>query len=189
MTDISPSETDEEFRERVVASLERNDAVTRPERAERHIWLSQHYVRVGVYLERTETSRVLEEARTSYIHGNNIATLVLALAYVEHMLNDALPPVPEPEPGQKKKRSPQITDAIEQARAARLFPDNLLDGAKILSDFRNPFIHRRDGGDPDTLGARIVSRRTHPTTILEQDAKDALEIMYAFFRHSLRPWP
>jgi hypothetical protein len=114
---------------------------------------------------------------------------VLALAYVEHALNDALPPIPEPPPGTKKKLSPTIKAAIAQARAAELFPDHLLDGAEVLSDFRNPFVHRRDDDDPDTLGSRVWDRKTHPGTILEQDAKDALEVMYGFFHHALAPPP
>lgn len=87
-------ETDEEFHERVVACLERLDSMERLERAERHIWMGKRHVRVdGGYWERSETSSVMQEARSSYIHGNFIATLVLALAYVEHVINDALPPL------------------------------------------------------------------------------------------------
>jgi len=76
-------ETDEEFHERVVACLERLDSMDRLERAERHIWMGKKHVRVdGGYWERSETSSVMQEARSSYIHGNFIATLVLALAYI-----------------------------------------------------------------------------------------------------------
>ena len=59
----------------------------------------------------------MQEARVSYVHGGFIATLVLALAYVEHVINDALPP---------------MAAAIKQARVAGLFPDDLLDGAAAL---------------------------------------------------------
>ncbi|WP_286563989.1 hypothetical protein [Variovorax brevis] len=128
----------------------------------------------------------MREARDSCVHGNFIATLVLALACVEHVINDALPPIPEPAPG-KKKRSPQMTDAIKQARDAKLFSTDLLDGAEILTTFRNPFIHRRDDEDSDTLGRRVWSRKAHPRTILEHDARDALQVMYGFFRFSFDP--
>ena len=174
-------ETDEEFHERVIACLEQLDPMDRLERAKRHIWMGKHHVRVdGGYWERSETSAVLQEARSSYVHGNFIATLILALAYVEHVNNDALPPPP-------KGRTPTMAAAIKQARAAALFPDDLLDGVAVLSDFRNPFVHRRGADDPDTIGQRVRNRKSHPRMILEQDARDALQIMYEFFRFSLGP--
>ncbi|MDM0029157.1 hypothetical protein [Variovorax saccharolyticus] len=113
----------------------------------------------------------------------HIATLVLALAYVEHVINDAVPPLPP------DRKTPPMAVAIKQARAAGLFPDDLLDGAAVLSVFRNPFMHRRDQDDPDTLARRVNSRRTHPTTIGEHDAMDALILMYDFFRWSFRAPP
>lgn len=174
-------ETDEEFHERVLSCLEQLDPMDRLERAERHIWLGKHHVSVnGGYWERSETSAVLQEARSSYVHGNFIATLILALAYVEHIINDALPPSPN-------RRTPTMATAIKQARTAELFPNELLDGASVLNDFRNPFVHRRDANDPDTLGQRVRNRKSHPIHILEQDARDALQVMYGFFRYSFDP--
>lgn len=163
-------------------ALERAGAATRPSRVARQIWLSQHILDVGPTVDRTETSALMDEARTSYLFGNNIAALTLALAYIEHALNDALPPVP----GEDKKLSPMIAVAIRKARFAGLFTPDLLDSAELLSHFRNAYMHRRDHDDPDTLGSRMVSRKTHPRTIGEHDAKDALGVMYGFFHHSLR---
>ncbi len=178
----SRPETDEEFHERVHACLEHYDQRDRTERAARHIWLGKHQVHAdGIYWERSETSEVMDEACSSFIHGNFVATLVLALAYVEHVINDELPPLPP------KKRAPTMIDAIKQARAGGLFPDDLLDGATVLTDFRNPFMHRRDSADPDTIGQRVRHRKSHPRAILEQDARDALQVMYGFFRYSFDP--
>ncbi|MGR4871853.1 hypothetical protein ACIPRI_23645 [Variovorax sp. LARHSF232] len=174
-------ETDEEYRERVIACLEHLDPMDRNERAERHVWLGKHHVQVGAYWERSETTGVMQEARSSYVQGNFIATLVLALAYVEHVINDALPPLPP------DKWAPKMATAIKQARDAGLFTEDLLDGAAVLNDFRNPFMHRRDENDPDTIGQRVRSRKSHPRTILEHDARDALQVMYGFFRHSFDP--
>ena len=77
--------------------------------------------------------------------------------------------------------------AIMQARAAKLFPDDLLDEASVLTDFRNPFVHHRTADDPDTIGQRVLNRKSHPMTIMEQDARDALVTMYGFFRYSFDP--
>lgn len=174
-------ENDDEFRERVIACLEQHDMRDRGARAKRHIWLGEHDVRVaGPYWERSESSGVMEEARSSYVHGNFIATLVLALAYVEHVIIDTLSLQPN-------TKTPGMAAAIKQARVAGLFPDDLLDGAAVLKDFRNPFVHRRHQDDPDTIGQRIWSRKSHPRTILEQDARDALQVMYGFFRYSFDP--
>ena len=175
-------ENDEEFRERVIACLEELDPRDREERAERYIWMGKHHVRVdGGYWERSETSAVMQEACNSYGHGNFISTLVLALAYVEHVINDALPPLPP------EKKSPTMTAAISKAREAGLFNEYLLIGVTVLNDFRNPFVHRRHESDQDTISQRVSSRKSHPKSILEQDARDALQIMYGFFRHSFDP--
>lgn len=183
-------ETDAEFRERVVACLEQLDQRDRSERAERHVWMGQHHVTVGgPYWERSETSAVMQEARSSFVHGNFISTLVLALAYVEHVINDALPP-PAPikkGPNKGRKNGLVMSKAIDQARAARLFPEELLDGAAVLSELRNPFMHRRELDDPDTIGQRVRDRKSHPAVILEQDAREALQVMYGFFRYSFDP--
>lgn len=80
-----------------------------------------------------------------------------------------------------------MTAAIKQARIAELFPGDLLDGASVLNNFRNPFVHRRDANDPDTIGQRVRNRKSHPMHILEQDAQDALKVMYGFFRYSFDP--
>ncbi|WP_141217890.1 hypothetical protein [Bordetella genomosp. 5] len=173
-------ESDEGFRERAIAYLKRKDAGSRSDRANRLRWISEQHINVG-YLGRAETAAIFEEARSSYVHGNFIATLILALAYAEHVINDALPPRPSHE------RSPTLASAVNKARAAKLFPDDLLDEIAVMNDFRNPFVHRRSASDPDTIGQRVSSRKSHPATILEQDARDALLIMYSFFRHSFTP--
>jgi len=172
-------ETNEEFRERIVAILEHQDALSRRERAERLDWLGKNEARMPhAYLERTETCVAMQEARSSYVHGNFAATLALALSYVEHVINDALPP------RQPNERFPTMTGAIEMARKAGLLPGDLLDAATVLSTFRNPFMHRRHPDDPDTLGQRIRNRKAHPKTILEHDARDALLLMFEFARLS-----
>jgi len=173
-------ETDEEFHERVLAFLEVWDASNRLERAGRLIWVDSNLVSVDTgYWDRSETAAAMQEARSSFIQGNFISTLVLALAYVEHVVNDALPPPPP------NKRAPTMSDAIKKARDAGLFPCDLLDEALVLYDFRNPLAHRRKADDPDTLGERVRDRKSHPRLILEHDARDALLLMYAFFRYSL----
>lgn len=173
-------ETDAEFQKRVIDCLERLDALDRRGRAERHIWLGKHQVSVnGLYWERSETIAVMQEARSSYLHGAFIATLVLALAYIEHVINDALPP--------PKKRSPTMSDAIKKAQEASLFTDDLLNRTARLNTLRNPFIHRRAPDDPDTIGQRVLELKEHPSSILETEAREALVVMYGFFRYSFTP--
>lgn len=103
------------------------------------------FASMGGHWERSETLAVLQEASSSYLHGNFVATLMLELPYVEHVINDALPP------SLSKRRTPKMTGAIKQPRTAELFPDDLLDRAAVLSDVRNPCVHRRDADDRDTI--------------------------------------
>ena len=71
---------------------------------------------------------------------------------------------------------------IQRAAENNLFPSDLLSRAQELRKIRNSFAHRRAPGDPDSFDSRFLARSQHPDLILEADAKEALEVMYAFFR-------
>lgn len=182
-------ETDDQFRRRVVESLKTSDSVTRAARAERHVWLSEHRPIVGAIADRAETLAVLAEASETFESGHFIATLLLALAYVEHALADAFPPPPPPAPGKRRKHGPPVSDLLKMAEEKGYFTSDLLSRAGRLSEVRNAYVHRRAPDDEHTLWRRFRARKEHPKKVLESDAKEALQVMYGFFLHSLHPWP
>lgn len=164
----------------LVNALEASDAASRPERADRIVWASRHGPPEGVIVGRLEPLRLVEEARACYVGGQFIAALLTATAFIEHTIEDELNE--RGFPGDRRT----FAAAIAMARAASLFPADLLDRADALRQLRNPFAHSRGDDDAHSLGTRFRERRTHPTSILEADAQEAIRLMYAFFAAALR---
>jgi hypothetical protein len=77
------------FHAKLVDALEKSDALRRQGRAERIQWLSQHRESCS-YFGPMDTMRVLAEAGYCFVDGHYVATLLLAVAYIEHTLTDEL---------------------------------------------------------------------------------------------------
>lgn len=129
---------------------------------------------------RTETLHLLEEARQTFIGGHFIAALLTAMACIEHCMVEELDLLG------LIQQSPQFGKAIEVAHKNKVFPPDWLERAKRLSLRRNPFAHLKDEGHRHSLGTRIRDEQQHPHTILEADARDAVDLMYNFFVATLR---
>jgi len=173
-----PETPEDDARQRLFVALQKGDDSSRASRIERIIQASAHEVSFGIISGRAESLALLEDARTCYVNGQNIAALIIAVSYIEHELADALNPNGDP------SKLP-FEAAIKAARRECLFDVELLEQADHLRRLRNPYVHRRPADDADTLGARIATRKEHPTTIQEGDAIEALKVMYGFLRHKL----
>ena len=168
------------IRERLIQALSRSDDSTRPDRADRIEWLAQHDSRPSAYAGSVDTLRLMEEARACFIGGHFVAVLVLVTSFVEHTLSDELQELG------LAKDDPPLGRLIALARDHLSLPADLLNGADRLRKLRNPFVHRRPETSRDTLTKRFRSAKTHPATIMENDAKLALEVMYEWFQLTLR---
>ncbi len=145
-------------------------------RAERIVWLSQHQVPYGLISGPTDSMRLLREAGCCFVYGQYVATLVLAGTFIEHALVDAL---------QRRNLAGRISSfktAIQRAAEKSVFPTDLLARADELRKIWNPFAHPKQQGHQHSLGNRFVARKQHPQSDLEEDAKAALEVMFAFSR-------
>lgn len=162
-------------REKLLKALEYSDLNTRNARMDRIEWLSLHRPIVPVVLGRVETLQLLEEAQQSFISGHFVATLIVAMAFVEHCLIEELQILG------LIKGSPSFSTALTVASDEKIFPHDWLVRAKVLSLRRNPFAHLKPEGHGDTLGARIYDEKLHPRAIMEADAKDAIDLMCKFF--------
>ena len=167
-------------RQRLLDALEESDTRRRLKRAERIEWLALHEVSAPAILGRAETLRLLSEAREVYVDGHYVATLLLAVSFIEHALVEELQLL------EYVKGSPSFSEAILIAEAKKVFPADWLVRAKKLSLRRNPFAHLKDEEHEHGLGVRIRSERQHPNAILESDAKDSIDLMYSFFTATLR---
>src|SRR5690242_10703303 len=128
---------DDEVREKLRIALEQSDELRRPDRVERLRWLSQFPSPAGVVVwQNIDTAHVMQEARECFLNGHYIATVLLATAFIEHVLADLC--------AEKKLDDPRtLGAAIHAARKHVLLPASLLDRADVLRKIRNPFTHRR----------------------------------------------
>lgn len=164
-----------DMREKILRALSESDAMRRNKRAERIEWLSQHSANYPAILGRAETLRLIEEAHGTFTDGHFVATLLVAMAFIEHTLIEEL------QLFGCTKGSPQFSQAIDMAAKGKLFPSDWLQRAKALSLRRNSFAHLKESSDPHTLGARVMDEKTHPVAIMEADAKNAIDLMFNFF--------
>lgn len=173
-------DTANSIREKLLKALEYSDSETRGARAERIEWLSLHSSTTPVVMGRAETLQLLEEARQSFISGHFVAALIVAMAFVEHTLVEELQLLGI------IKGSPPFSEVLTVAADQKVFPPDWLTRAKLLSLRRNPFAHLKPEEHGHTLGVRIREEQRHPLTIMEADAKDAIDLMYNFFIATLR---
>lgn len=167
-------------RERLMQALEASDDQRRDRRADRIEWLALHEVNPHLVIGRTETMHVLREAREVFVDGHFVATLMMAMSFIEHTIVEELQILGH------VSGSPTFAQAIQTAEEKKTFPPDWLRRAKTLSLRRNPFAHLKEGDHPHTLGVRVRQEKRHPQVIVETDAKDAIELMYNFFVATLR---
>lgn len=168
------------IQEKLLRALEEYDSQTRQARAERIEWLSLHSPTLQPVIGRPETLHLLGEARQTFIDGHFIAALLTAMACIEHCIVEELSLL------DLIQQSPTFSKAIEVASESKVFPPDWLERAKRLSLRRNPFAHLKNEGHRHTLGTRIREEQRHPHSIIEADAKDAVDLMYSFFIATLR---
>lgn len=119
-----------------------------------------------------ETVFVFGEAKMTFLNGEFVATLVLANAFIEHFLGSLIM-----SKGYVKESKKGLAAIVKCAREQHLVSYFILDRVEEMRKFRNPFIHIRDA-DKDRLSHKTFILKSNPGTILEEEAKRALSIMY-----------
>lgn len=169
------------------ATLERLDRAQVSVRAERVRWLSKVIPRNVGFLMPMETSYVFGEAKSAYVYGHFVATVVLAAAFVEHWFAAKLDSL-----GYGKDADQGLARAVEVARVNNLVDPKVLDRIDHLRLIRNPFVHLKPFDHKYNLAQRIFRKRANPDDLLPNDAQDAILTMYevavyAFGRPLTRP--
>jgi hypothetical protein len=167
-------------RENLTAALVWADESSRAARVERIEWLAQHYFHPGAVVGELTVLHMLEEARLCFISGHFVGALLLATSFIEQTLSEELAnQVPANE-----RRTFELM--IKAGRKHLPLPSDLFDRTDRLRLLRNPFTHRKAPDHPEAFGTRFRAAKVHPDTILEADARLAMEVMYEWFRRTLR---
>ncbi|MEF9947058.1 MAG: hypothetical protein RR800_01750 [Comamonas sp.] len=159
-----------------------------------------------------ETSQMPYEAKSSFIYGNFISTVLVAVAFCEHTISDWLYLMALKKPKQRIG----LEKLMKKAKNAKLFSEDFWENFDDLRKIRNAYTHRCwdvipcNEVEDEKLSSAVrpdsytVTARTRPpqknqltpeerdrnypspSQLMEQDAKDALllmDIVYRF-RHS-----
>ena len=163
-----------ERRPRYEAALERVDRASVAERAARVRWVAKTIPRNIFMAMPFETATVFQEAKSTFIAGHFVATVVLAAAFVEHWFASNLIGL-----GFTKEAAKGLAASVTCARQHNLVPSVLLDKADRLRQIRNPFVHLKSFEHEHNLTRRAFSVGKLPHELLERDAKESLNLIYA----------
>lgn len=164
----------------LINALKESDEHRRTDRAERIIWMSIYRSRPSIIMGRPDTLAILGEAEDAFREGHFISVQLLALAFIEHTLVEELI-----ERSLSTKKI-YFEAAIKIAQKNHVLDIELLNRIDNLRRIRNPFTHLRPENDPDTYGSRYVAQKIHPHKMLEDDAREAFQVMYLVFTALLK---
>ncbi len=136
--------------------------------------------RPEVIIGRSETLALFSEAENAFREGHFISVQLLALAFVEHTI------VEELIERSLAKEKVNFERAIELAQKNLILSTELLSRVGRLREVRNPFAHLRPSDDPNTYGNRYIDLKVHPLDMLEQDAREAFQVMCEIFTALLK---
>src|SRR5690606_16916905 len=132
------------------------------QRAERVRWLQRLIPRNSAYGMPFETYLVFEDARSSFVYGQFVATVVLAASFIEHWFSANLALL-----GYEKAANAGLAAAISCARDNSLVPAVVLDKVDRQRLVRNPFVHLKQFDHPHGIGRRSLTAKEAPLETLE----------------------
>ncbi len=162
--------------------LEREDRVDRERRLNRLRWIAGEYPPIEFQLfPGGEMSKYLfEEARYCFAYGQFLATIMLGLAFIEQSLaasffakgrNDL----------ERAKFSKLLREAVQQGWLSQIGFEQL----ERARQNRNTVAHFRRPGHEDTIERRSVEQDEIPYTVIEEDARNVLAIIFRLIER----WP
>lgn len=120
------------------------------------------------------------EVKDCFISGHFIATIVLAQSFIEKVFHQFFT-----DNGQHNEANQGLASMIKFARKKHLINYLILDNVDELRLKRNPFTHSKDYNYPHTLQRRTLKNKTQPEKQLENDAKEAMQILFLVARNKL----
>lgn len=113
------------------------------------------------------------EARSSFVHGNFVATVLLSQALAEQMLAAMLIMGLDAEPIPAKIK---FSVTLKRCLARGMITQQDADDLKRLMDLRNPLSHHRLIEDPTNLSRRAIDARMPGDEHLRRDATFAISM-------------
>jgi hypothetical protein len=158
---------------RLEMGLKNYDLSSFAERLERLKWLVEVHPDNAWFATAPETYFVFSEVKNTFVDGSFVATLLLCLAFIEHWLACKLI-----SRGFENEAKEGLNSMLKCLKRERLMHDYLIKKVDRLRKLRNPFAHLKSIDHPYSLPQRMYKENKHPMKILEEDAKEAVSLMY-----------
>lgn len=113
------------------------------------------------------------EARSSFVHGNFIATVMLCQGLAEHVLASHLSMRIGGKPLPSRL---QFKDTLKRSVDDRVITEKFANDLRTLMSLRNPLSHFRDINDPSSLYRRAMDGASYPQVHLLHDATFAISV-------------
>jgi hypothetical protein len=126
-----------------------------------------------------EMHYLFTEAMHSYINGEFVATILISQSLIEHWLFGTLR-----EKGYPLKENAGLGEIIKTMRKYQLLHSFLIDKIDQLKKIRNPYVHSKPMSHPDNLDHRSVNQNKNHQVLAENDAKEALALMYEIIQRA-----
>lgn len=110
------------------------------------------------------------EARSSFVNGNYVATIMLCQSLMEHLLAAFLHAALLAELDSK----PRFSDTLREGQKRGLLNEQDINDLKRLGQLRNPLAHYRNINDADHLDRRAMTTDQHPLELCYADAEFAI---------------
>ena len=131
------------------------------------------------YMLPPETHFLFQEIKAAFVAGHCISVVLLTQAFIEHYYHLCLQHSPHASVADRG-----LAVITECLRSHHLEHDIILDRIDALRRIRNPFTHLKDFQHPQTLSQRGIAAQDNPVNLMEQDAKDSLDALFAIFQHT-----
>jgi hypothetical protein len=165
--------------------LEREDTLARSERLTRLQWMAENTPQPELLIFRggLMSKSLFEETRYCFVYGQFLATIILALAFVEHILAALFYEI-----GRNDLEKDGIAKLAKEALKTGWLSQEEYDWLEEIREIRNPIVHFRHLGiQPDEqlsvkpnwwkirLESRAIVQNQLPYELLEDDAKKAIK--------------
>lgn len=172
--------------ETLIRELSESDDECRPYRLERYKFLWEEFGPPAdmLLIGGIPSMFAIEEIKRSFIYSNFMATILLAQTFVEHSLGGSY---------RLSGRDPIVEQGfkklIERALADGHISAELAAKLHELRNMRNPYVHPNAGLTSRSYMGRLAEKKVYdPETLLEQDARYAVQIVVDYLRHGSPNW-
>ena len=122
------------------------------------------------------------EAKDCYIAGHFIPTIILTQSFIEKIFHQFFE-----QKALEIIAKKGLDKMIKYAKQHNLVNTLILDNVDALRLKRNPFTHSKDWDYPHSISSRMVKGQsiTQPHVLLENDAREAIQVMFLLTTHKL----